>query len=564
MERNARLEERLAAEGVSAAALARAQSKATGDGGLAEALEAEAGLAPAKWAAVLADTLGLTHTDKLDGAAIEPELLTPVSMQYCRRNRVLPLLRSNGMLEVATSNPLVAGPLDDLQVLYGCEIEPVVVPNAVLTDGINRAFDRAASMSGSLAAEIEDASPLAARAAELAEAPDLLESDDEAPVIRLANSIIFQAAKDGASDIHIEPFERNTSVRFRIDGLLVEVLSPPRRVHPALVSRIKVMASMNIAERRLPQDGSIRTRVGGREVDIRVSTLPTSFGERVVMRLLDRSSNVLRLEELGMGGSELDTIRQLARQSHGILLVTGPTGSGKTTSLYALISEINSVEKNIITIEDPIEYQLSGVGQIQVNPKIDLTFANGLRSILRQDPDVIMVGEIRDAETARIAIQAALTGHLVFSTLHTNDSFSAVTRLLDMGVEPFLVSSSVIGIAAQRLVRRLCPKCSKPADATLAGLDQLGLTDAQGAREPGPGCKDCRGTGYRGRLAISELLAIDDEARASIMARSDAASLRDRMVARGMRTIRANGAAKVAAGLTSVAEILRVTTADLD
>jgi general secretion pathway protein E len=564
VERNARLEERLAAEGVSAAALARAQSKATGDGGLAEALEAEAGLAPAKWAAVLADTLGLTHTDKLDGAAIEPELLTPVSMQYCRRNRVLPLLRSNGMLEVATSNPLVAGPLDDLQVLYGCEIEPVVVPNAVLTDGINRAFDRAASMSGSLAAEIEDASPLAARAAELAEAPDLLESDDEAPVIRLANSIIFQAAKDGASDIHIEPFERNTSVRFRIDGLLVEVLSPPRRVHPALVSRIKVMASMNIAERRLPQDGSIRTRVGGREVDIRVSTLPTSFGERVVMRLLDRSSNVLRLEELGMGGSELDTIRQLARQSHGILLVTGPTGSGKTTSLYALISEINSVEKNIITIEDPIEYQLSGVGQIQVNPKIDLTFANGLRSILRQDPDVIMVGEIRDAETARIAIQAALTGHLVFSTLHTNDSFSAVTRLLDMGVEPFLVSSSVIGIAAQRLVRRLCPKCSKPADATLAGLDQLGLTDAQGAREPGPGCKDCRGTGYRGRLAISELLAIDDEARASIMARSDAASLRDRMVARGMRTIRANGAAKVAAGLTSVAEILRVTTADLD
>lgn len=564
MERNALLDERLIAEGISPDLLSRAHAKASDHASLAELLESEAGLAPSRWAAVVADMLGLTHTDKLEGAAIDPELLAPVSMQYCRRNRVLPLLRGDGFLEVATSDPLAPGPLDDLQVLYGCEIEPVVVPPAILSEGINRAFDRAASMAGTLAAEIEESAPLAARAAELAEAPDLLESDDEAPVIRLVNSIIFQAAKDGASDIHIEPFERNTSVRFRVDGLLVEMLTPPSRVHPALVSRVKVMASMNIAERRLPQDGSIRTRVGGREVDIRVSTLPTNFGERVVMRLLDRSSNVLELEELGMGGSELDTLRRLATQSHGILLVTGPTGSGKTTSLYAVLSEINSVDKNIITIEDPIEYQLRGVGQIQVNPKIDLTFASGLRSILRQDPDVIMVGEIRDAETARIAIQAALTGHLVFSTLHTNDAFSAVTRLLDMGVEPFLVSSSVIGIAAQRLVRRLCSHCSRPADPNLAGLEQLGITDASTAREPGPGCKECRGSGYRGRLAISELLAIDDDARASIMARTDAATLREQMVARGMRTIRADGAAKVAAGLTSVAEVLRVTTADLE
>jgi general secretion pathway protein E len=564
VEQNNRLEERLAREGVAADALARARARA-GDGAeLAAALEAEAGLAPARWAAVLADSLGLVAIDRLDGSAIAPELLGPISMQYCRRNHVLPLHLADGVLEVATSDPMASGPIDDLQVLYGCEIEPVVVTPALLAEGINRAFDRAASMSGTLAAEIEEASPLAARAAELAEAPDLLESDDEAPIIRLVNSVIFQAAKDGASDIHIEPFERNTSIRFRVDGLLVEMLAPPRRVHAALVSRIKVMASMNIAERRLPQDGSIRTRVGGREVDIRVSTLPTAFGERVVMRLLDRSSNVLGLEELGLVGRDLETMRRLARQSHGIVLVTGPTGSGKTTTLYAVLSEINSVEKNIITIEDPIEYQLRGVGQIQVNPKIELTFASGLRSILRQDPDVIMVGEIRDAETAQIAIQAALTGHLVFSTLHTNDSFSAVTRLLDMGVEPFLVSSSVIGIAAQRLVRRLCAQCSKPADPALAGLDRLGIDDPGQAREPGAGCNACRGSGYKGRLAISELLAVDDDVRASIMARTDGASLREKMVARGMRTIRADGAAKVRAGLTSVAEVLRVTTADLD
>jgi general secretion pathway protein E len=404
------------------------------------------------------------------------------------------------------------------------------------------------------------------QAAEL-EVPDLLDADDEAPIIRLVNALIFQAAKDGASDIHIEPFERNTSVRFRVDGMLLEVLNPPRRVHAALASRIKVMAAMNIAEKRLPQDGGIRTRVAGRDIDVRVSTLPTAFGERVVMRLLDRGTTLMGLEDLGISGRSLEALRRLIHQSHGIILVTGPTGSGKTTTLYAALSEINSPEKNIITIEDPVEYQLAGVGQIQVNPKIELSFAAGLRSVLRQDPDVIMVGEIRDAETARISIQAALTGHLVLSTLHTNDSFSAVTRLLDMGVEPFLVSSSVIGILAQRLARRLCRHCSRQVPLAESGLAELGLGyllgDNRDLRIAGNGCDQCRNTGYRGRTAIQELLLIDDTVRAQIMQRADAATIREISVARGMSTLRDDGADKVRRGVTSVSEVLRVTSIDV-
>jgi general secretion pathway protein E len=348
--------------------------------------------------------------------------------------------------------------------------------------------------------------------------------------------------------------------------MLVEVLTPPRRIHAALASRVKVMASMNIAEKRLPQDGGIRTRVAGRDLDVRVSTVPTAHGERVVMRLLERSSTLLGLEELGFSGRNLAALRRLAHQSHGIVLVTGPTGSGKTTTLYAALAEINSVEKNILTIEDPIEYQLPGVGQMQVNPRIELTFAAGLRSILRQDPDVIMVGEIRDSETARIAIQAALTGHLVLSTLHTNDSFSAVTRLLDMGIEPFLVSSSVIGILAQRLVRRVCRACSRPASVAESGIAALGVNGARTAtadlRVVGPGCDACRNTGYRGRTAITELLAVDDDVRGLVMQRADAATLRDACTARGMATVRDDGAEKVRRGMTSVAEVLRVTVVD--
>jgi general secretion pathway protein E len=379
--------------------------------------------------------------------------------------------------------------------------------------------------------------------------------------------LIFQAVKDRASDIHIEPYERDLHVRFRIDGILYDILSPPKRFHPVIISRVKVMAGLNIAEKRLPQDGRIRIRLAGKDIDIRVSIVPTAHGERVVLRLLDRATTLLHLEDLGLTGAKLETVNRLIRQSHGIILVTGPTGSGKTTTLYACLSKINTVDKNIITIEDPVEYQLKGVGQIQVNPKIDLTFASGLRSVLRQDPDVIMVGEIRDVETAEIAIQAALTGHLVFSTLHTNDSFGAMTRLLDMGIEPFLVSSSVIAVMAQRLVRRVCEHCRVSYRPTREEIEEIGITPQQlGGRElykQGPGCAQCKGKGYRGRTGIHELLVVDDEIRSLVMKNADAASIRRTATAHGMNTLRQDGADKVLAGITTVEEVLRVTQDDL-
>ncbi len=554
------------------AGLTRAQVREARDGArdaadLARLLERVAGFPQSRFAAILAERLGLPFSPDVPLDRLDATLLERLSPAHCRHHHLLPIAVEQDRLLVATADPMTVGPLDDLRVLYVHEVDPLVVPASVLEQAITRAFDTAASESSRIVAGLEDEEALTLDEVELS-VPDLLEADDDAPVIRLANAIIFQAAKDGASDIHVEPFERHSSVRYRIDGMLVEVLTPPRRIHPALVSRIKVMASMNIAEKRLPQDGGIRTRVAGRDLDVRVSTIPTSFGERVVMRLLDRASTLLGLAELGFSGPNLVSIGRLIRQSHGIVLVTGPTGSGKTTTLYAALSEINSVDKNIITIEDPVEYQIEGIGQIQVNPKIELGFAAGLRSVLRQDPDIIMVGEIRDAETARIAIQAALTGHLVLSTLHTNDSFSAITRLIDMGIEPFLVSSSVIGILAQRLVRRLCENCSRPVSPAESRLAELGLGYMLGEnkhlRVTGDGCENCRHSGYAGRTAIHELLLMDDTIRSYIMQQTDAASLREICLARGMTTMRDDGAEKIRQGLTSVEEVLRVTTADVN
>jgi general secretion pathway protein E len=358
-------------------------------------------------------------------------------------------------------------------------------------------------------------------------------------------------------------------VRFRVDGMMYDVLSPPKRFQPAITSRVKVMAGLNIAEKRLPQDGRIRLRIAGRDIDLRVSSIPTAFGERIVLRLLDRAQalEVVNLDHLGFSGENLQRLDRLIRQSHGIILATGPTGSGKSTTLYACLSRINSPEKNIITIEDPIEYQLRGVGQMQVNPKIDLTFASGLRSILRQDPDVIMVGEIRDSETAEIAIQAALTGHLVFSTLHTNDSFGAVTRLVEMGIEPFLVSSSILAVLAQRLIRKLCVDCREPYQPSDSELARIGYksSDLAAAKICRPkGCRNCRNTGYRGRMAIQELMMMDDEIRALVMQKADAAMLRRKCTDQGMTLLRQDGAARVLRGETSIEELLRVTQEDID
>ncbi|MFQ5893365.1 MAG: type II secretion system ATPase GspE, partial [Nitrospinota bacterium] len=383
----------------------------------------------------------------------------------------------------------------------------------------------------------------------------------EAPVIRIVNLIISRAIERGASDVHIEPFEGELKVRYRVDGILHDVESPPKRLQAAIISRVKIMAKLNIAERRLPQDGRITLKIGGRDVDLRIATIPTMSGESVVMRILDRASIILSLEKLGFSPITLGQFESLIRRPHGIILVTGPTGSGKTTTLYGALDKINTPEKKIITIEDPIEYHLTGINQIQVKPAIGLSFASGLRSIVRQDPDIIMVGEVRDPETAEIAIQSALTGHLVFSTVHTNDAAGGITRLLDMGMENYLLASSILGILAQRLVRLICPNCKKEQPTTSPEvLLEVGLP----ATEPfeayeGGGCEACGGTGYRGRIGIFELLIIDEEIRGLILEKTSSSVIKHHAVAKGMGTLRADGLAKVRAGLTSIAEVLRVT-----
>ncbi len=372
---------------------------------------------------------------------------------------------------------------------------------------------------------------------------DLLEASDDAPVIRMINALLTQALREGASDIHIEPFEQISVVRFRIDGALRDVVRPKKAIHASLVSRIKIMAQLDIAEKRLPQDGRITLRVGGKPVDVRVSTLPTGHGERAVLRLLDKQAGQLGLSSLGMSDSVLPQFDKLIAQPHGIVLVTGPTGSGKTTTLYAALTRLNKIDSNILTVEDPVEYELEGIGQTQVNARIDMTFAKALRAILRQDPDVIMIGEIRDLETAQIAVQASLTGHLVLATLHTNDSAAAVTRLLDMGIEPFLLSSSLLGVVAQRLVRKLCVHC-KTFD---------------GATWHANGCEHCGQTGYQGRVGVYELLLTTEQIRAQIHNRASEAEIRTTAIADGMRTMRVDGERWLSSGTTTAAELMRVT-----
>jgi general secretion pathway protein E len=397
---------------------------------------------------------------------------------------------------------------------------------------------------------------------ELEETADLLDISDEAPVIKLVNLILFQAVKERASDIHIEPFQKELKVRYRIDGILYQRLDPPKRYQSAMVSRLKVMAKLDIAEKRLPQDGRIPIKIADKDIDIRVSIIPTTFGERVVLRLLDKQSLLLGMGEIGLSPDKHQTLQDLISRSNGILLVTGPTGSGKTTTLYAALSQINSPDKNIITIEDPVEYQLLGIGQIQVNPKIGLTFAHGLRSVLRHDPDVILVGEIRDAETAEIAIQAALTGHLVFSTLHTNNAASAATRLVDMEIEPFLVASVVRAIVAQRLIRVICSECKEGYVPEPEMLKEVGITPEQlkgGKVYRGKGCPACSGTGYRGRTGIYEILLVSETIRQLIMKKADSVSIGRQAVEEGMKTLREDGARKITEGITALEEVLRVT-----
>lgn len=507
--------------------------------------------------------LGLPYVKELTESEFDVALMAQIPLQFARQHKLVPVRKQDGVVLVAMSQALNLQPLDDVSTLLKAPVEPVLSPEREVIGALNRLYDAGARTAAKVIEDL-DAQALGRLAHDLEGPQDILDHDAEAPIIQLVNLILSQAVRDRASDIHIEPFERTLKVRYRIDGVLHEVLSPPKALQPRIISRLKVMADLNIAETRLPQDGRIAIRVRNREIDIRVSVVPTAFGERLVLRLLDKSGAMLTLEDIGFAPELFPMYTRMIHRSHGIILVTGPTGSGKTTTLYATLQRLNSTELNIITVEDPIEYQLGGVGQIQVNPKIDLTFANGLRSILRQDPDIIMVGEIRDRETAEIAIQASLTGHLVFSTLHTNDAASAVTRLIDMGVEPFLISSSVLAMMAQRLIRLICPACRVPFDPEEETLHELGLTRSDLERHAGHlfhgrGCEACRHTGYRGRTGIYEMLVIDDPVRNLIMQRANANMIKTNAVERSMRTLLQAGAQKVLGGSTTPEEVLRVT-----
>ena len=509
----------------------------------------------------LSSQLGIPYLAHLPSDGVAHELLSAVPINFAKRNELIPLRKEDNRVVVAISDPMNVSALDDLRLLYHQEIKPIISSPGEIINTINVLYNREAGEEmGTLGGEDME------NMQDLEEVQDLLESDDEAPIIRLVNQLLFRAVKQKASDIHIEPFERELIVRFRIDGVLYDIMHPPKKALGSIMSRIKIMSNMNIAEKRLPQDGRIRIRLAGKDIDIRVSTIPTAHGESVVMRLLDKSKVVLTLDSVGFTGKNLEKVKHLTSHSHGIILVTGPTGSGKTTTLYAALNEIKSPALKIITVEDPVEYQIDGINQIQVNPKIDLTFAMGLRAILRQDPDVVMIGEIRDRETAEIAIQASLTGHLVISTLHTNDSATSVTRLIDMGVEPFLVASSLTGVLAQRLVRTICLECREAYQPTLEQLSEIGLRPEDVASRRiyrARGCPACLNTGYAGRMGIHEILLIDDEMRSLIMQGVDATIIKRRGMEKGMKSLREIGAQAVFDGKSTIEEILRVTQEDV-
>ncbi len=491
---------------------------------------------------------------------IQTDFTSRVSIGFLKKNNMVPI-DYNGVKYIAISDPFAFQTLDSLRsVLNWTGSRAVLCPYAAIVKAINFAYNMTQGSPEQVMQDIDDEDP-EVLFSEIEDTADLLDNTSNAPVVRLVNLMFSQALRDNASDIHIEPFQHSLKIRQRLDGILHDMLSPPKHVQSSLISRIKIMARLNIAEKRLPQDGRIELKIADRDIDVRVSTLPTSFGERVVLRLLDKSSILLSMEELGMPKDRLQPFSEEIRKTGGIILVCGPTGSGKTTTLYAALSSINTTDINIITIEDPIEYQINGIGQMQVNPKINLTFASGLRSIVRQDPDVILVGEIRDTETAEIAIQSALTGHLVFSTLHTNDSASAVTRLRDMGIEPFLIASSVNAILAQRLVRIICPHCKEQYTPSHDELAKLGVCPKEGERvmvSRGRGCPSCHDTGYKGRSGIFEFLLMTKEMKSLVMKTADANQIKQAAIEGGMITLQQDGAMKVLQGITTIEEVYRV------
>jgi general secretion pathway protein E len=560
----------VATAGLSVAQLEEALGQQREKGGrLGEVLIAAKSITEEQLLKALALQLDLPFAARLPVEQITPELISKLPINFAKQAKLLPIRVEDGTVVIATDDPLDTALLDEARLLLELPVSPLLAPSQAILDAINQVYDRATNEAERLMDDLaqEDLDTLAH---ELEEPQDLLDAaDDEAPIIKLVNSLLFQAVKERASDIHIEPFERELAVRFRVDGVLREKIKPPKRFQKAIASRVKIMGNLNIAETRLPQDGRIRIKIAGRDIDIRLSTVPTSFGERIVMRLLDKSVVILDLAEIGFAPDQLEIMDALITRSHGILLVTGPTGSGKTTTLYAALAKINNPDLNILTVEDPVEFQITGIGQVQANPKIDLTFAAALRSFLRQDPDVIMVGEIRDLETAEIAIQASLTGHLVFSTVHTNDAPGAITRLIDMGVEPFLVASSLVGCLAQRLVRVVCKDCREAYEPTDEELAEMGLQRSDMVRERvdhlyrAIGCSACNTTGYRGRTGIYEMMIVSDDIRQQILRKVDSGTIKRAAVSQGMRTLLQDGARKVLRGITTSAELLSVTQEDL-
>lgn len=512
--------------------------------------------------AELCARLGISYLKDIPVNDIPIDLIRNIPINFAKKHEVLPLREEPHQVLVLTTNPLNQKILDDLRVLFKKRTVAVMTSKNRILDGINRVYEKStAALQGLDEIEEEDYDldePIV----------DLLEAgEDDAPVIKLVNTLMFRAVKEKASDIHVEPYEKDMVVRFRIDGNLYDIYKPPKKLQNAITSRIKVMGNLNIAEKRLPQDGRIPLKVGGKDIDIRLNSVPTAFGERLVMRLQDRSNVILQLEQLGFSEDTLDKLNNdILLRSYGILLVTGPTGSGKSTTLYACLSRLNTPGVNILTVEDPVEQRIHGIGQVQVNSKIGLTFAAGLRAFLRQDPDIIMIGEIRDLETTELAVQASLTGHMVFSTLHANDAAGAFPRLLDMGCEPFLIATSLLGIVSQRLVRVLCPHCKQPYHPTDFELSSLGLSREQVANGrvfKGVGCDNCNQKGYLGRTIIQELLVVNEEMRHLIMQRKDGATIKKSAIQNGMKTFRDHGIQKILQGITTIEEVLSNTQVDL-
>jgi general secretion pathway protein E len=534
----------------------------------------------------LADEMGMEFAKQIAVGAVPEDLIEKVPIQFARTHRVVPIGEAAGRVRVAMADPLDPYALDDLRALLGRKVQPIAVPAMAIDDAINRIYDRRDEAALNEAKDNDDSEELL----------DIIDMTDEAPVIRWVNNLFFTSVRERASDIHIEPTDDKVVVRYRVDGKLIPVKEAHRGFLPSIVARVKIEAGLNIAEKRLPQDGRITKKIAGKVVDVRVSTIPTAKGERVTMRLLDKENVMLDLTDLGFARRQLETINSLVHRPNGIVLVTGPTGSGKTTTLYGCLNMINQPDVNILTAEDPVEYELPGIGQLHVQPKIGLTFAAALRSFLRQDPDVIMVGEIRDQETAEIAVHASLTGHLVLSTLHTNDAPGAVTRLVEMGVERYNITTSVMAVLAQRLVRRLCPKCRVPykpttdhflelglemdhldetladlrkaAASTVIGKDSAGVakTSLEGDLvfyQPAPqGCESCSHKGYRGRIGIYELMLLDEDVRKVILdPAADSKAIQRAARRNGMRVLREDGARQVIAGITSIEEVLAATQA---